>query len=258
MKEQSKEEFESTSEWLRNSAWYLPVFVPPNNAFALKYTAEEQAQYFLDCKIAGTLPEQISVTLGPVTGLWEVCWMQSPVRANHNLKAQATLFCKSWVYSIFFQKVLQGNADWQAGKSYIDPALEELTQYVEWEIESESVVSVWGLPSVCDSLLCPFSHDGLSCKANHSSSVLFYRELRMLLKLESWDSYKGTIWYCSVRAQYRMFFRASSTSFWKHLSTFPGKESLPDASTLPCYFACQSEPDQKVTATEKGKLYFPS
>lgn len=68
--------------------------------------------------------------------------MPSPVRANHNLKAQAMLFCKSWVYSIFFQKVLQGNADWQAGQSYIEPALEELTQYVEWEIQSGSVVSV--------------------------------------------------------------------------------------------------------------------
>lgn len=85
----------------------------------------------------------------------------------------------------------------------------------------------------------------------------FYRELRMLLKLESWDSYKGTIRYCPVRAQYRMFFRTSSTSFWKHLSSFPGKESLPDVSTLPCYFVCQSEPDQKVTGTERGKLYFP-
>lgn len=68
--------------------------------------------------------------------------MQSPVTANHNLKVQATLFCKSFVYIILFQKVLQGNADSQAGQSYIEPALEELTQYVEWEIQFGSVVSV--------------------------------------------------------------------------------------------------------------------
>ena len=139
----------------------------------------------------------------------------------------------------------------------MEPALEELTQYVEWEIHS-GPVSIWGLLSDCNSLLCPFSHDGLSWKANHNCSVLFYRELRMLLKLESWDSYKGAIWYCPVRAQYRMFFRAFSTSFWNNLSSFPGKESFPDVFTLPCYFVCQSEPDEKVTANERGKLYFPS
>lgn len=146
----------------------------------------------MDCRNHWNQPEWISVTLGPVACLWQDCWMQSPVTANHNLKTQATLFCKSCVYIILFQKVLQGNADSQAGQSYIEPALEELTQYVEWEIQFGSVVSVWGLPSVCDSLLCPLSHDISSWKANHSCSVLFYRELRTLLKLESWDSCRGT------------------------------------------------------------------
>lgn len=67
--------------------------------------------------------------------------MCSPVRANHNLKAQATLY-KGCVHSIPFQHVWQGDADWQVGQSCRDPALEELTLYVEWEIQTGLVVSV--------------------------------------------------------------------------------------------------------------------
>lgn len=99
---------------------------------------------------------------------------------------------------------------------------------MEWEIQSGSVV-------------CPFFHDGSSWKVNRSCSALFYRELCLLQKSEPWAPCKGTIWYSPLRAQYRMFFRASSTSFWKHLSSFPGKESLPDVSILLCYFMCQTK-----------------
>lgn len=112
---------------------------------------------------------------------------------------------------------------------------------MEWEIQSGSVV-------------CPFFHDGSSWKVNPSCSALFYRALCLLLKSEPWASCKGTIWYGPLRAQYRMFFRASSTSFWKHLSSFPGKESLPDVSILLCYFMCQTKLIKRLLLLKEGSF----
>lgn len=171
--------------------------------------------------------------------------MWSLVRPIITSRLRHHFFDKSWVYSVLFQKVLQDNADWWGGQSYVDPALEELTQCgvgnTVW-ISCLSFLTWWLILEGKFQLLCPFLQ-----------GVMFAAEIRALSLL-----CKGTIWYCPVRAQYRMFFRASSTSFWKHLSSFPGKESLPDVSILPCYFMCQSKADQKVTATERGKLYFLS
>lgn len=109
--------------------------------------------------------------------------MHSPVRANHNLKAPAALLRKSWVYSIFFQKVVQSNADWQAGQSYIDPAVEELTQWSgTYSLDQLFLFEVFPQSVIHCVVL---SHMMAHPERQIAVAVLFYRELRMLLKLES-------------------------------------------------------------------------
>lgn len=160
---------------MRNSAWDLPAFVPPDKAFALKYIADEWAQYFLDCKVEGILPEMLGVAPGPVARLWQRPDV-TPSQSQSEPAGPGCMLVISWAYSIFSQKVLQGSAGWQAAPSYL------LHRPWAWRMNVVHRVgnTVW-IYCLCllrcsscprKALLCPFSHAGWCWKENHSCSVL--------------------------------------------------------------------------------------
>lgn len=96
-----------------------------------------------------------------LTGLLDV----TSIGASHNLHAQATLSCKSLVYNILLQQVLQAGRQDKLTQTSV---LEQSTQYVEWEIQSGSFVPVE------DFLQPPLAS---SREVNHSCSVLLLNNL---------------------------------------------------------------------------------